>query len=290
MTMPCKTYYQLLSPDGKQMVVECTDHSRQVISVPDGKQLFVIPGDKRANTQAYSPDGKWLAVGFQNGEVKVYGSNSSGPANGWQPAARRIDLLYFLPDSKTLVIGPADESAQVWNVEGTPQLKATLPFEFGGMNACAASPDGKVLVVAGDDTLLRWYDTATWQKTVEDRSFLLETFALVFTSDGKQVLAGGADGGITVLDAATAQPVRKLPPGNGNYIVALEYLPAQQRAAALYLDDAGGKPPHGRLWNLTNADSIAMTFDGMPSCGRMVNGKLWACGLDGSALKIVELE
>jgi WD40 repeat protein len=280
----------VLSPDGKQMVAECADHSRQVLSVPDGKQLFAIPGEKRANTQAYSPDGKWLAVGFHNGEVKVYGSNGSGPANGWQPTARRIDLLYFLPDSKTLVIGPADESAQVWDISGTPQLKATLPFEFGGMNACAASPDGKVLAVAGDDTLLRWYDTATWKKTLEDRSFMLETFALVFTSDGKQLLAGGADGRVTVLDAATAQTVRKLPPDKGNYIVGLEFLESQQRAAALYLDDAGGKPPHGRLWNLASAESVAMTFDGTPSCGRTIKGKLWACAVDGSALKIVEFE
>jgi WD40 repeat protein len=167
---------------------------------------------------------------------------------------------------------------------------ATLPFEFGGLNACAASPDGKTLVTAGDDTILRWYDTATWKKTLENRSFLLETFALAFTPDGKQVLAGGADGRITVLDAATAQPVRQLPPENGSYVVEIDLLNNAQTAAAMYLDDAGGKPPHGRLWNLVGADSVALSSEASPSCCNVVEGKLWVCGAEGSALKITQYE
>ena len=37
----------------------------------------------------------------------------------------------------------------------------------------------------------------------ENRDFLLETFVLAFTADGKQLLAGGADARITFFDTST---------------------------------------------------------------------------------------
>jgi hypothetical protein len=48
-----------------------------------------------------------------------------------------------------------------------PTLRVTLLFQFGGLNACAVSSDGKTPVAAEDDTMLRWYDTAKWKKTRE---------------------------------------------------------------------------------------------------------------------------
>ena len=86
--------------------------------------------------------------------------------------------------------------------------------------------------------VLRWYDTATWKKTNANHEFLRESFALAFTPDGKQVLVGGADVRLTVLDPATAKQVRVLPAEAGPYIVSLEPL-GNQQAATVYLEDAG---------------------------------------------------
>ena len=162
----------------------------------------------------------------------------------WKADSHRIDLLYFLPDSKTLFVGPVDSPGTVWDVSGTPTLRATLPVAFGGIAVCAASPDGKQVVVAGDDTVIRWYDTATWQKTREYSGFLLETFAMAFTPDGKQLLAGGADARLTIFDAASGKVLRQFGPEDGASVIDIKLLDKGERAATLYMDDAGAKPPH----------------------------------------------
>jgi WD40 repeat protein len=288
--LPCDSYYQVLSPNGTQLAWPCKDGSLRVLSVPNGKELRVIPAEPRVNSVAFSPDSQWMAVGFRDGTVEVAPSNGSIPRKRWNASARRIDILYFFPDSKTLVVGPADDAGQVWELAETPKLQATIGFEFGGMSACVRSPDGKLLIVAGDDTVLRWYETATWKKTLENRDFLLETFALAFTPDGKQVLAGGADSRITVLDAATAKSVRQLPPETGSYVVMLDILGDQRSAATVYLDDTGEKPPYALVRDLATGSSVAFRSDSPTTCGSVIAGRFWLCTADGKTLSISEYE
>src|SRR5215471_240636 len=268
--LECKARDQVLSPDGSQLVVRCRDSHMYVLSLPDGKTLRTISAEQRPYAVAYSPDGRWLAVGFHDGTVEVSAAKGTAAGKQWKAAPRRVDVLSFLHNDKTLLVGAADEAVRVWELGDSPKLLATLPFEFGGISACALSPHGKTLVIAGNDTVLRWYDTATWKKTHENREFLLETFALAFTADGKQVLAGGADARITVLDALAAKTLRQLPAEKGSYIVQLELFGAGPSAATVYLDDAGGKPPHGRVWDLATERSVALGSDKFPTCGAVV--------------------
>ena len=283
--LPCESRYQMLSPAGTQLAVYCKDRTLRLVSIPEGKESLVFPAELRANTTVYSPDGRWLGFGFDDGTVKVQPSLGAGMGNTLKTGARRVDLLVFFPDGKKLLVAPVDSPAQVWELgEGARQV-ASLPVDFGGITAAAVSPDGKLLVTASDDTVVRWYDTASWQKLREYRGFLLEPFAVAFTADGKQVLAAGADSRITVLNAASAKQVAQLPAEAGWYINGLMMLDGD-RVAAVYLDNNGEKPPRGILWNLANAKSNAVTSNAQPTCGESVRGKLWLCTIEGTTLSI----
>jgi WD40 repeat protein len=286
--LPCESQYQDLSPTGNQLAVHCKGGGLRLLELPSGSEQRAFPSDQHANTTVYSQDGNWLAFGFEDGTVEVLPARGSGASKRWKPSSRRIDSLNFFPDSKSIVVGPVDSPAQVWAIADAPALRATLPFTFGGLVDSSVSPDGKVMVVAGDDTVLRWYDIATWKPINENRDFLLETFAVTFTPDGKQVLAGGADARISVLDAATAKVLRQTPPEAGAYIVGLEVFGDPHRVASLYLDDAGEKPPHGLFWDLTSFKSAPMGNGQVPTCGAKVSGKLWVCNTEGQKLTITE--
>lgn len=291
--LPCDSRNQVLSPDGSQLAARCNDHSLHILSVSDGKELRVIPAEPRAGSVAYSHDGRWMAVGFRDGSIELDSTNGSAPPKHWQASPRPIEGFEFFPDSTMLIAAPGDSPGQVWQLAASPKLLATLPSDFGGMTACAVSPDGKLLVVAGGDTVLRWYNTSTWQKTAENRDFLLDTFALAFTPDGKEVLVGGADARITVADAATAKPIRQFPPDAGSSVAVLDVFGDQKTAdlktAAIYFDDAGEKPPHQQIWQLNDAKSIARS-DAAPSCEAVVGGKLWFCAAEGRVLRISQYE
>ena len=149
------------------------------------------------------------------------------------------------------------------------------------MPSVAVSPDGKLLVVAGDDTVLRWYDTTTWQKTREYRGFMLETFALAFTPDGKSVLAGGADSRITVFDVGSGKQVRQLPPEAGSS-VGVHRFSGRRGSLGMtqYFDNAGEKPPHAAGVEPHNSEvRAARSPTCRPTCGELVGGKIWTVQL-----------
>lgn len=288
--LPCESRSQDLSPTGTQLAVACKDHSVYLVNVADNGQRKIFSSDHRPSGYVYSQDGRWLAAGFPDGTVEVISTHDDAPSRQWKAGPHRIDTLHFFPDGKKLFVSPVDSPGTVWDLRDSPSLLATLPVDFGGIPVCAVSPDGKLLVVAGDDTVLRWYDTTTWQKTREYRGFMLETFALAFTPDGKSVLAGGADSRITVFDVGSGKQVRQLPPEAGSSIASIDLLGDGERAVALYFDNAGEKPPHALVWNLTTAKSVLLKSDAPPTCGEIVGGKIWTCNSDGKTLTISQQE
>ena len=288
MQLPCESSFQVLSPNGSQLAVQCKDKSVQLVDVREGAARTAIPAEPAVNTFVYSPSGAWLAAGFDDGSVELIATGGTASHRSWTADSHRIDLLYFFPDNKSLFVGPVDSSGTVWDITGTPMRAATLPVDFGGIDACAVSPDGKVLVAAGDDTIIRWYDTATWKKTLENRDFLLETFVLAFTGDGKQLLAGGADARLTVFDTSTGKQIHQLPPEAGSSVGVLNVLGNTPRVVAVYFDNAGEKPPHALLWDLATATSAPLKTDAPPTCGGAVGSKLWVCTTEGKTLTIAQ--
>jgi len=288
--LPCDSLYQMLSPTGKQAVVACKDHRSYLVSIPDGASRPLLPAEPRVSALVYSKDGQWLAAGFPDGTVRVMPGQGTAAARQWKAGPHRIDTLYLFPDGKKLFVAPVDSPGTVWELTETPTLLATLPVAFGGMDAVAVSPDGELLVAAGDDTVLRWYDTATWQKMREYNGFLLETFVLTFTPDGKYLLAGGADSRITVLDPASGQQVRQLPPEAGSSVADIDFLGGPQRTLTLYFDNSGEKPPHALFWDLATDKSTPLKADSRPTCSGIVTGKLWLCNSDSRTLTILQQE
>lgn len=286
--LPCDSAYQDLSPTGTQVLAYCKDHSAQAVEIPSGAHREVSPAKRGGSAYAYSRDGRWLAIGFPDGAVRVISADDAMQVKEWKASERRIALLYFFPDAKALLVAPLDSPGQVWGLASAPTQRASLPTEFGGVNAVAVSPDGKLLASAAGDTVIRFYDTASWQKIREYGDFLLDTFSLQFTRDGKRVLAGGADARITVLDAATAKQVRQLPAEAGSYITSIDLLDEGQRAVTVYEDDAGVKPPHALIWDLAAGTSVPLQWKSLPSCGGVVAGKLWLCQTEGRTLTISE--
>jgi hypothetical protein len=63
----------------------------------------------------------------------------------------------------------------------------------------------------------------------------------------------------------------------------IDILGDKQQAVTVYYDNAGEKPPHALLWNLTTAKSVPIK---PATCGNIVDGKLWLCTTDGKMLSI----
>lgn len=283
--LPCESHLQMISPAGDQVAVRCSDRTLRLISVSAGTTQHTFGPEPRITAYNYSRDGRWFAAGFSDGSIETLRASGTGEVKHWQSDTRSIDTLEFLPDSNGIVVGASDRPGKIWDLRGTPKQIATLHSDFAGLLACSFSPDGKLLITADGDTVIRFYNTSTWQLLHEYRGLTLETFAVAFTTDGKRAMIGGPDDRITLLDSATGAEVQKLPK-DADVIRGIMPFGGDDQAVILYVDGDGVKPPHQSIWNVTTAKSVPLAAERPVRGGGIVRGQLWVSSANGSILDI----
>jgi WD40 repeat protein len=287
--LPCESNLQMISPSGDQLALRCSDGTVRLVSVGSGTTEHTFASKPRIETYNYSHDGRWFAVGLSDGTVEVAPTSGAAEARRWKSDTHHIETLEFLPNSSGIVVGPLDRPGQIWDLRGTPKQIATLHSDFAGLLACSFSPDGKLLATADGDTVIRFYNTATWQMVHEYRGLTLETFSVAFSTDGRRTLIGGPDDRITVLDPATGAELQKL---SKEADVVQQLLPfgTDGQTVILYVDGDGRKPPHQSVWNANTAKSVPLTAERPITGGGIVGGKLWISSTNGSVLDILVYE
>jgi WD40 repeat protein len=105
---------------------------------------------------AFSPDGRTLAVGYQNGSIGLW-DVATGQLKKTLSGHRRYVLgLLFSPDGRMLVTGGGDHTARLWDQQ-SGQLVATLNHAHT-VFLMSFSPDSKLLATASfeDKTATIW--------------------------------------------------------------------------------------------------------------------------------------
>ncbi len=185
-------------------------------------------GDLGINALAYSPDGRWLAMGDLEGTIRVWDTSSWQEkwkvffgGSGTVPGVR---ALAFSSDSRFLASG-RDTGTQVWDVATGRQI-ANMN-DNGQVFSIAFSPDGR-WVASGVEGVTSVWDVATGHQVshVDSSAELVQ-----FSPDGKLVASGGNDGMITVWEAETGKIVTRKTqvahqdPNNPSAVTAIVFSP-----------------------------------------------------------------
>lgn len=164
-----------------------------------------------ANVAAFYPDGGWLALGAQNGEVKV-----------WELAARQslvtlaahdapIGALAFAADGEQLATGGLDGTVKVWDWRS----RQSGPEMDGLAVRLAFSPDATQLAI-GQETYIDLWNVAS-----AERGERLETGTggardvLLYAPDGRALISGGSTPAMMIWNPQTGDYVNSLPDVGG---------------------------------------------------------------------------
>jgi RNA polymerase sigma factor (sigma-70 family) len=214
------------SPDSRQLLVADTRNDKgggetvlRLIDLATGKEVKQFPqgpGVPRADSLAFSPDGKTLAVTFADGRGVIDYRNTDQTVLLDAATGRVLHRLSGQPvslsfsrDGRTL-IGRTDHRLRFWEAASGKE-RDDRPGELSDDLTTALSPDGRLLATVGfRDRFVCLWDTRSGRLVHE---FPLEgvrrfVSSLSFTADGRTLLAGQVSGFLHLWDVVHLEKVR----------------------------------------------------------------------------------
>ncbi|HJZ59166.1 MAG TPA: hypothetical protein VKE74_29750, partial [Gemmataceae bacterium] len=256
------------SPTGK--LVASTGGSQVHLWDPDtGKLIKVLvkleKTDKPLKALAFSPDGKHLAVGGDDGILRVV-EVESGKATFTSPSRNaRIEKVAYSPNGK--LIGVVDSGTPNVNngvgqvavyapAAGNPMPMSVQSGEYGEALGVGFTPDSAAVFTCGRDAKARLTvgpapdGTAPMNMSTRVRDYVghvKAVFALAVTPDGKYLVTGGEDKTVRVWEVSSGKQVRAFHGHLGSVIAVTVREDGRQLASA---SDDGAI----RVWDLSATD------------------------------------
>lgn len=190
---------------------------------------------------AFAPDGTTLLVGCGDGTVTAWDVRT------WQRTATasldsRVQAMTVSADGAAIVVGTLPSTVGAQDEDGELHFLKPGDLQPAGPKA-AAHPGGVLTVAAGPDLLYTggadghvrsW--TPDGRPTGQDRSLGGLVSALASDRDGRNIVAGTADGGVRLLDPTSLADIgTPLTPGSSMVVTA--GVSPDGREAAAVMDD-----------------------------------------------------
>jgi RNA polymerase sigma factor (sigma-70 family) len=233
------------SPDGKWLASAVRNYERGPLlwEVATGKVLrrFDAGAEVEMRTLAFSPDGKTLAS--PDKVVRLW-DTQTGKERGRLPQGATRHLA-FGPDNRTLY-ATYEGAVRAWDATTGKQMSPRSGHE-GGLLAVAGSPDGRLIVTAGAEGTIRWWDAAGKQLHC-------------FNGRADSNFAFSPDGKLLAVACANSQVFGKLPNG-----------PLFMTSRVRFWETATGKELEGFPVEKVNTHFLAFSRDGKT----LLTGDCW---------------
>jgi WD40 repeat protein len=277
------------SPDGTTLAVGASGPNSGTV------QLWDVRSDQKVgipisflggplDSMVFSPDGKTLATGNADGEVRLWDVAIIRQQVG-SPLPVLGTTAAFSPDGKILA-GVNDNDVQLWDVATQRQIPGPPPFPGLGtqIRSVAYSPDSKTLAISldegsGDGTICLW-DIAT-DKQVGSSITIPGSLAVsvAFSPDGKILASGNQDDRVRLWDVATRQQIgRPLGGAAGDNVNSVAFSPDGKILAS------GSDDGTVRLWDVATREPIGnpltAPIHAVESVAFSPDGKILASGND----------
>jgi WD40 repeat protein len=296
-SLPATTYanavtFRPAKAGGPLLAVAVSNGTVELLSgstlAPVAPPLTLVTGTEAVESVAFSPDGRLLAAGADDGSVRLFDVTS--PAHPRQLTVVRgagtADPIYtvvFAPDGKTIAAASVNtDSVQLWRLTGSDGLLRAGP-DLGGMASypigLAFTPDGRTLAIGNSDKSVYLWDVAAPARPRPLGAPLTgpsgQTWTVAISPDGKTLAAGANDGTVWLWNLADpAHPALTATlTGLPGHVFSVAFSPdGAQLAAASYDDDTV------RLWDTSPAAARTAICGNL---GQPVSPREWASYVPG---------
>ncbi|MBX7222514.1 MAG: caspase family protein [Blastocatellia bacterium] len=236
-----------LSPGGQTVAAGSSDMTVRLWDVPSGAQLYELRGHRAPVwCVAFSPDGKWVLSGsgreqfsYTNGvpdavdnTVRLWNAATGALVHiftGHSQKSGEVDFgkvsgVGFTPDGTRAFSVSFDQTVRLWNLAGVegenPSSPASVPDarmekilrgHTQPIKAVTVAPDGKTLLSAGADKMLRLWNVTTGNQEQTFAGHASPVHLANISPDGRFLVTGGWDQILKVWDTGTGREMLRIP-------------------------------------------------------------------------------
>ncbi|MFO0880133.1 MAG: protein kinase [Gemmataceae bacterium] len=126
----------------------------------DGSRQTLTGHGPGARCAAFSPDGRRIVTGYQDGTVMIWDSEEGQALSKLSAHDRPITCVAWSPDGQRIVTGSYNPSVKVWEVSSGKEL-VRLSGHTQGVESVAFSRDGRRVLTMSRQELVQVWDAQT---------------------------------------------------------------------------------------------------------------------------------
>jgi WD40 repeat protein len=244
-------YAVTFSPDGS-LLAAAGDGSVSIWACQAGHELLAERRGKSYRSLSFSPDGCRLALGAEDGTIRVWEMPTARERLVIRGHADMVKSLAFSPDGGLIVSSSQDGRVVLWNATDGNEIRTLAPAGPRQGRFVTFSPDGRTVgmsEVAWQPRDLIMIDVQTGAIQARLSGHRWGANALAFSPDGQTLATAGVDRCIKLWDLATGRELSTLRDDVG-WVKSLAFSPDGSRLAysgtdaVVRIRELGAQPNH----------------------------------------------
>jgi hypothetical protein len=214
-------------PDGTTLISAGQDSLVKFWTVPRGALFRTVSTDGLPLQVSVSPDGKWIAVAMDGGQLELWPS-AGGTTRQLMGHTSAVLSVAFTPDSSQLVSVSLDRTTKVWSVAQAKLLQSFT--DSADQMTRVAVPQAQYLVTSGLQLHLRSLTTGAILKTVAGQAFAASPDgSLLAAHDATKLYMYAFPSLLPIVSVVEKQSAASLSFSPGGRLLAVAYTNAPPR-------------------------------------------------------------
>ncbi len=179
---------------------------------------------------AFSPDGRMLATGDANGEIRLWQVADSKLLLVCKGHTAWVQSVAFSPDGRMLSSGSSDQTVKLWDVSDG-RCRKTLLGHNQRVRSVAFNPDGAILCSGGSDWMVRLWDVESGECLKILSGHTSYIWSVAFSPDGMILASGSDDRTVKLWDLGTGECLKTLS-GHTHWVRTVAFSPDAKTLAS----------------------------------------------------------